>query len=552
MERITKTNNKAIEKTNDDNNNNINDVNKKDTNNEVKDQNINKTGENINSENKNSDDNIRKKYKRRIPRNEPKNELNRINSYMDPKPNVFMRKKFFVSSKNKNKNESSDKKKENNNNINNESQINKDESKTNDIINPNQNALTTKNVNSRNDNKCKSIRYRYINSKKKVFDPISKEINELEKDNQKDFEDNKEDNKDEIKKGTKDTKEDKEEKKEKEEDIDKVKDNDKDKEEKKEEILENKHHKTKTETKEVKRNFNDRIRNYIKNDEKNNLNKKKLQIKINKREQNSVLSKTAHPTSSIFKLLSKTKNLTNNNIQLSKEELDLEIPNGYNFLRNRKYNRINKTIKTEQSESKEKDKNKEKNNTEIENKEILLKDDRFSNTISTDNNANIQIKNNNKSDNRVIHTYQYRHLLKNKLTKNIIEETSNNKLNINTNNTTNTIVINNNININFNNKMEPTTGRFIPTSNKHLRRNETEANKIYNYFEKANPNKRNNINKVDRKNYYSGGTIDCINVNKNNYNNQNNSISSLLHRLPFYKKTLENNRKILSGDFSNH
>ena len=563
MDRITKENNKAIEKTNDDNNNNINNVNKKDTNNEVKDQNINKTSENINSENKNNDDNIRKKYKRRVPRNEPKSELNKINSYMDSKPNVFMRKKFFVSSKNKNTNESNDKKKENNNNINKESQINKDESKTNETINPNPNALTSKNVNSRNDNKCKSIRYKYINSKKKVFEPISKDINELEKKNNKDSEDNKENNKDEIKLDKKDTKEDKEEKKEKEkekekgkekeEDKEKVKDNGKNKEEEKGEILENRHHKTKTEIKEVKRNFNDRIRNYIKNDEKNNLNKKKLQIKINKIEQNSVLSKTAHPTSSIFKLLSRTKNLTNNNIQLSKEELDLEIPNGYNFLRNHKFNRINKTIKTlEQSDSKEKDKNKEKYNTTKENKEILLKDDRFSNTISTDNNTNNQIKNNNKNDNRVIHTYQYRHLLKNKLTKNIIEETSNNNLNINTNNTTNTIVINNNININFNNKMGPTTGRFIPSSNKHLRRNETEANKIYNYFEKANPNKRNNMNKVDRKNYYSGGTIDCINANKNNYNNQNNSISSLLHRLPFYKKTLENNRKILSGDLSIH
>ena len=571
MERITKTNSQTFGKTNDDNNNNINDVNKKETNIEIKDQNINKTVEKINSENKNNDDNNnKKKYKRRVPRNESKNELNRINSYMDSKPNVFMRKKFFVSSKNKNKNESGDIKKENNNNnINNskegkchENQMNKDESKTNVTINPNPNALTSKNVNSRNDNKYKSIRYRYINSKKKVFEPISKGINELEKNNNKDSEDNKEDNKDENKLDKKDIKEDKaEEDKEKVNDKvndkvkDKVNDKDKDKdmEEEKEEILEIKHHKNKTELKEVKRNFNDRIRNYIKNDEKNNLNKKKLQIKINKREQNTVLSKTTHPTSSIFKLLSRTKNLTGNNIQLSKEELELEIPNGYNFLRNHKYNRNRKNIKTiEQSDSKENDKNKEKNNTTIEKKEIILKNDRFSNTISTDNNTNNQNKNNNKNDNRVIHTYQYRNLLKNKLTKNIIEEASNNKLNINTNNTTNTIVINNNININFNNKMEPTTGRFIPNLNKNLKRNETEAKKIGNYFEKINPNKRNNINKVDWKNYYSGGTIDCINTNKNNYNNQNNSISSLLHQLPFYRKTLENNRKILSGDLSIH
>ena len=550
IDRITKANYKTLGKTNDDDNNNIDNANKKDINNEIIDKNINKTDENINSENKNNDENNnRKKYKRRLPRNEPKNELIKINSYMDSKPNVFMRKKFFVSSKNRNKNESSDIKKENNNNnINNskevksnENKVNKDESKTKANINPN--ALTSKNANSRNDNKCNSIRYRYINSKKKVFEnTTNKEADEVDKNNNKDIEDSKKDTKDENKLDKKNIKEDKN----KEED----KYKDKDKDEEKEEILENKHHKTKTELKEVKRNFNDRIRNYIKNDEKNNLSKTKMPIKINKKDQSSLLSKTAHPTSSIFKLLSKTKNLTNNNIQLSKEELDLEIPNGYNFLRNRKYNRINKTIKTiEQSDSKDKDKNKGKNNTTIENKEILLKDDRLYNTISTDNNTNNQNKNNNKNDNRVIRTYQYRNLLKNKLSRNIIDESSNSKLNINTNNGTNTIVINNNININFNNKMEPTTGRFITNPNKYLKRNETEANKIGNYFEKINPNRRNN-NKMSWKNYYSGGTIDCINVNKSNFTNQNNSISSLLHRLPFYKKTLENNRKILSGDLS--
>ena len=37
-------------------------------------------------------------------------------------------------------------------------------------------------------------------------------------------------------------------------------------------------------------------------------------------------------------------------------------------------------------------------------------------------------------------------------------------------------------------------------------------------------------------------TIRCINNNKNN-DNQNSSLSSLIHRLPFYKKTLENNRR---------
>jgi len=539
MNRITKTNNK----TNDDNNN-INDLNKEETNKEIIGQNINKTVENLNTKDKNNDDNNSKiKYKRRAPRNEPKNELNRINSYMDSKPNVFMRKKFFFSSKNKSKNESIDLKKENNNNNlynkkedkYHDNQMNKDESKANDASNPN--ALTSKNINSRNDNKYKSIRHRYINNKKKVFEPISKDINEIDKNNNKGTEDNK----DEIKIDKKDVK-----------DIKEDKDKDKDNDEEIEEISENKHHKTKTELKEVKRNFNDRIRNYIKNDEKNNLSKKKLPIKINKREQNSLMSKTSHPTSSIFKLLSKTKNLTNDNIQLSKEELDLEIPNGYNFLRNRKYNRINKTIKTvEQNDSKENDRNEEKNKTTNENKEIILKDDRFYNNIRTDYNMNNSNKNkyNNKNDNRVIHNYQYRNLLKNKLTKNIREETNTSKMNINTNNTTNTIVINNNININFNNKIEPTTGRFISNSNKHLKRNETEANKKDNYYEKINPDKRNN-NKVDWKNYYSGGTIDCINVNKSNYNNQNNSISSLLHRLPFYKKTLENNRKILSGDLS--
>ncbi len=134
------------------------------------------------------------------------------------------------------------------------------------------------------------------------------------------------------------------------------------------------------------------------------------------------------------------------------------------------------------------------------------------------------------------------------------------------NNTTNTIVINNNININFNNKIEPIQGRYI--RNNVLKRNTTDISNNNDYFHKIIFNKKNknnshqktiiekyndNINYNRMKgndNYYKGGTIECVNINKNNFNNQNNSISSLLHRLPIYKKILDNNRRVLSRETS--
>ena len=134
-----------------------------------------------------------------------------------------------------------------------------------------------------------------------------------------------------------------------------------------------------------------------------------------------------------------------------------------------------------------------------------------------------------------------------------------------TNKTTNTIVINNNININFNNKIEPIEEKYF--RNSRLKRNITDTNTNLDYYNKIIINKTNNnnhrqktiIEKYDnhnndknfrRKKIFNGGTIECVNnINKND-NSQNDSISYLLHRIPFFKKTIDNNKNVLSRETS--
>ena len=164
-------------------------------------------------------------------------------------------------------------------------------------------------------------------------------------------------------------------------------------------------------------------------------------------------------------------------------------------------------------------------------------------------------------------------MYKNKIRKNIDDNSNNNSnkninIDTNTNKTANTIVINNNININFNNKIEQIHAiQDTYLRNSVLKRNITESNNNEFYdkiiLNKTNNNSRrkaiiekynvnsNNVEKKRGKKYYTGyngGSIECTNINKNE--NKNDSISSLLHRIPFYKKTLENNKKILSGENS--
>jgi hypothetical protein len=264
------------------------------------------------------------------------------------------------------------------------------------------------------------------------------------------------------------------------------------------------------------------------------------------------LNKTSYPSSSIFKLLNRTKNIDNNN-DLTKDELNLELQNNYLYNSNKR-NLMNKTIIKIDND----DHNKEKDSFNIIDKEILIPKDRTFNTINSIH------SNSNMKNSRIIQAYQYRNLFRNKFKKNI--EVKNQDLNNNSNNTSNTIVINNNININFNNKISTIPGRYI--LNRPLKRATTEANGInnsctndYDYLNEKKIYKGNssslhkniiekyeyNSNRTNDNNCYKGMTIRCINHNKNN-DNQNSSLSSLIHRLPFYKKTLENNRRFFSKD----
>ena len=315
-------------------------------------------------------------------------------------------------------------------------------------------------------------------------------------------------------------------------------------------------------------NENEYIKRKEKKEEKENNNyiKKDKEIKV-ETEPKSNFAKKYYPTSSIIKLLNRTKNLANDNeLEISKEKLKIELPNNYNF---NKRKTIVKTIETI-DHCENRSENKDKIETDITKNEKIPRVKLYK-TINVDIDKN-EINNNNNE--RVIHSYHHRNLLKNKIRKSCEENNmnnnnaSNNNINIETNKTTNTIVINNNININFNNKIEPIRGRRI--HNNILKRNTTEISNNKDYFNKiiiSKSNKNNNShqktiiekyydnnndrNKIIGKDYCKKGTIECINSNKNiNVNNQNYSISSLLHRLPIYKNTLDNNRKVLSRETS--
>ena len=497
------------------NNININ-INNHDTNeNENK---INKTEvQNNNTDEKSESkyNNNRLNYKRRITKRESKNNLKQtINTEkIEPKSSFISKRKYFLSNK-----KSNEEKEENEIN---EKQINndKDKKENNQIINTTTNSKNNNINNLNKETKYKSIRHKYINKIQ------NKSINY--------------ENKEEEKKDISNNNNINEEKKEKEE------------------------------KKNVNMNLN--INQHFKNkkEEKNKFNKKDLKIITDENKLSKSNTKSFYPTSSIFKLLNRTKKINDNKFELTKEELNLELPNNYLYNYNKR-NKIMKSIRTiDHSESKDSD----KKDLNIINKEVLFPKEISYNPINTDINNKSNIMNNKD---RIIHSYHHRLLHKNKIRNNIDNITNsksnnnsincrNKNINTDSNKTANTIVINNNININFNNKIEP-----IPTigetyiRNNVLKKTITENNNNNEYYDKIIINKTNNNNKrktiiekyninknrdkIGVKNYYTGGTIECINTNKNE--NKNDSISSLLHKIPFYKKTLENNKKLLSKDSS--
>ena len=459
-------------------------------------------------------DNNEINYNRRIKRTENKNEEKEINSNTEQKSNIVSKRKYFLLNKNT-KNLSCQ--------IQEEKNINSNKNKKEKIY-ENQIDLnnTNKNISqeslSYNEKKNQSIRYKYINKmhnkngnlmiynnkkEKKEEEGGKESIDKIDNNNEnnniikKDYKNNK--NKYDLSTSNKPENEDK---------------------------------------KEQKNNLNKNIKN--KNEIKNKI--KELEIKGEEKEQKN------YPTSSIFKLLHKTKTLNEKNIELSKGELDLELSNKYVY----NYNKRSKLFKTIRTINHSESKGKEINENII-NKETLIPEERVYKTINTDIN---DVKSNLNNDEWVIHSYHQRNLLKHKIKKNLEDSNnnSNKNINIDSNKTANTIVINNNININFNNKIEPFQGRYV--RNNILKRNITEINNndYYNKFIINNKNinshrkiiiekyyDSNKYNKITDKKYYNAGTIKCIDIN-NNMNNQNNSISSLLHKLPFYKKTLGKNR----------
>ena len=496
--------------------------NDRNENNEIKGERINKTVENEYT-NDNNNTNIKTKYKRRTTRNEVKNEFNDDNKIMKSIPNNIPKRKYFRSYK-KPKDLTSLLKESKNNSIENSKTENNDDENKNQL-NTEGNLTNNTSLNKTikiNDSKYQSLRHKYINK-------INKE-----KDEDKETEKKDNDNNDKIKE-------------EKDKIMKEIKDEQDNTENNDIKILENIEKENNNNTnsvKEIQRCFNHSTRKYIKKDEKSNLFKRRLK---NKDETNPILNKTSYPSSSIFKLLNRTKNIDNNN-DLTKDELNLELQNNYLYNSNKR-NLMNKTIIKIDND----DNNKDKDSFNIIDKEILIPKDRTFNTINSIH------SNSNMKNSRIIQAYQYRNLFRNKFKKNI--EVKNQDLNINSNNTSNTIVINNNININFNNKIPTIPGRYL--LNKPLKRTTTEVNQInklstkdnyylnekYIYKENSSSLHKNIIEKYENNpkrinddNHYKGMTIRCINNNKNN-DNQNSSISSLIHRLPFYKKTLENNRR---------
>jgi len=547
---------------------------------EIKGERTNKTVENE-SINDNKNENIRTKYKRRTTRNEVKNEINEDNKIMKSIPNNIPKRKYFRSYK-KPKDLTNLLKESKNNSIENsktENNANENKNQLNTEGNSINNTSINKNIKI-NENKYQSLRHKYIKKEKE-----DKETEKKDKGNNEKIKEEKDKTEKKIKNEQDNSENDnikvmehkarennilnmgvnkakknifykiENDNLKESNDVSKIKEGEELVNRIKKEYNSNSNDNTNSDLKEIKRNFNHSIKKYIKNDEKNNLFKRRLKYK---NDTNPILNKTSYPSSSIFKLLNRTKNIDKNN-ELTKEELNLELQNNYLFNSNKR-NLMNKTIITIEND----DNNKDKDNNDIIDKEILIPKDRTFNTINSIHSSS------NRKNSRIIQTYQYRNLFRNKFKKNI--DVKNQELNINSNNTSNTIVINNNININFNNKIPTIPGRYF--QNKPLKRTTTEVNRINNSYindnnyinenihkENSSSHHKNiiekyqyvNPRKINDDNHYKGMTIRCINNNKNNDiesngNSNSNSISSLIHRLPFYKKTLENNRRFFSKE----
>jgi len=244
-----------------------------------------------------------------------------------------------------------------------------------------------------------------------------------------------------------------------------------------------------------------------KDDIENNSNQNKDKIyenqiinknEINKRNINKInnnIIKEINQKSLRFKYLN-NKNINENKLNISKEELNIKNMN------KNKRNKIMNTL----------DINQLNNITESK----IIPNIMF-NTLDNDN------TNNKKEDNKnIIHGYHYRNYMKNRAKKEKDTDKNNNK-----NENSKTIVINNNININFNNKIE--NSKIYPNKNEIMKKQVTTKM----------ADSKELFNKI------------IINKNSGDYNNaSHNKVSSLMHRLPFYKKASEYNKNKYSKDIN--
>ena len=259
------------------------------------------------------------------------------------------------------------------------------------------------------------------------------------------------------------------------------------------------------------------IRNKLLNNKKTEI--KNIQIKN---------EKINFPKTSIFKLINRTKTLNTNKLDLSKEERNSDLINKF-IIRNTNNIPRYKNMHTL-------DLNIQENNINESNNIQKM----IFNTIDNNNP-------NDKKDikNSAIHGYHHRNYMKNKIKKENetdISKVKNKNMNNNnnSNNNSKTIVINNNININFNNKIDHSNTYNIKKNENINKQIKTKINDNEEFLNKIINKRNNNIN----SNYYPiKGTNEYNNVNKKI---SHNNLSSLVHRIPFYKKNLRNNKNDLT------
>ena len=286
----------------------------------------------------------------------------------------------------------------------------------------------------------------------------------------------------------------------------------------KDDVENNNHNKDKIYENQIvnKNEIKQRNINKINNNIIKEINQKSLRFKYlnnrntneNIQEQNKTLQKkeyTNYPNSAIIKLINNSKRMNENKLNISKEELNLK-----NINKNKR-KKIMNTL----------DINQLNNITESKNIPNIM-----FNTLDNDTTNNK--KEDNISNKNVIHGYHYRNYMKNRIKKE--KEQDKNKEN------SKTIVINNNININFNNKIE--NSKLYPNKNEIMKKQVTtkmaDSKELFNKII-INKNSDDYNNKRETMEYI-------------NNNGSHNKISSLMHRLPFYKKASEYNKNKFSKD----